>query len=214
MTAGLTLDDMARKVGITCARGVGAAGRLASLERGKQELTRPMLVRMARQYRWPLVASYPAAPPGQPIPALISVGTPRCQPARRMLSWWRLSGMYAAARRWCGSRLKPKGRRSSYLMPHVDALSTKMEIMYEMAALGRLPSRDLEAAAYYVQLSHAGFPAVARRSEGHRCLRASRRRPRQRSHGPRRGHPPGDWQSSPTIALLAIVDENDIRIQM
>ena len=44
-TAGLTLQDAAVKVGIRDARGVAAVDRLAALERGDGEPTRPILVR-------------------------------------------------------------------------------------------------------------------------------------------------------------------------
>ncbi len=62
-TAGLTLQDAAAKVGIRDARGVAAVDRLAALERGVGEPTRPVLVRMARHYRRPLLAFYLSAPP-------------------------------------------------------------------------------------------------------------------------------------------------------
>ena len=62
-TAGLTLQDAATRVGIRAARGVAAVDRLAALERGDDEPTRPVLVRMARHYRRPLLAFYLSAPP-------------------------------------------------------------------------------------------------------------------------------------------------------
>ena len=62
-TAGLTLQDAVAKVGIRGARGLAAIDRLAALERGDEEPTRPVLVKMARQYRRPLLAFYLAAPP-------------------------------------------------------------------------------------------------------------------------------------------------------
>ena len=62
-TAGLTLQDAVVKVGISDAWGVAAADRLVALERGEEEPTRPVLVRMARHYRRPLLAFYLAAPP-------------------------------------------------------------------------------------------------------------------------------------------------------
>ncbi|MDE0395994.1 MAG: hypothetical protein OYK82_14585 [Gammaproteobacteria bacterium] len=93
-TAGLTLDDAVGKVGITDARGVAASDRLALLERGEQESTRPVLVRMAKQYRRPLLAFHLAAPPSEiPIPVTISGRSPRCRPPGWMLSWRRLSGI-------------------------------------------------------------------------------------------------------------------------
>ena len=62
-TAGLTQPDAAAKVGIRDARGVAAVDRLAALERGDEEPTRPVLVRMAQHYRRPLLAFYLSAPP-------------------------------------------------------------------------------------------------------------------------------------------------------
>ena len=62
-TAGLTLQDAAARVGISDARGVAAVDRLAALERGDGEPTRPTLVRMAKHYRRPLLAFYLSAPP-------------------------------------------------------------------------------------------------------------------------------------------------------
>ena len=51
------------KVGIRDARGMVAVDRLAELERGEKEPTRPTLVKMARHYRRPLLAFYLTAPP-------------------------------------------------------------------------------------------------------------------------------------------------------
>ena len=62
-TAGLTLQEAAAKVGIKDARGVEASDRLAALESGEKSPTRALLVRMARQYRRPLLAFYLSAPP-------------------------------------------------------------------------------------------------------------------------------------------------------
>lgn len=62
-TAGLTLQDAVARVGIGDAGGVPAVDRLAALERGENEPSRPVLVRMARHYRRPLLAFYLSAPP-------------------------------------------------------------------------------------------------------------------------------------------------------
>lgn len=62
-TAGLTLEDAADKFGINDARGVSGSDRLAALEAGEWEPTRPLLLRMAQHYRRPLLAFYLAAPP-------------------------------------------------------------------------------------------------------------------------------------------------------
>ena len=62
-TAGLSRADAARKLQIRDAWGVKAADRLAALESGEAEPTRPTLVKMAKRYRRPLVAFYLSAPP-------------------------------------------------------------------------------------------------------------------------------------------------------
>jgi IrrE N-terminal-like domain len=62
-TAGLTPEEAVKKLGIRDARGVAAVDRLAALETGSAEPTRPMLVKMAKQYRRPLVTFYMSAPP-------------------------------------------------------------------------------------------------------------------------------------------------------
>ena len=62
-TAGLGREEAARKLQIRDAWGVKAADRLAALESGEAEPTRPTLVRMAKGYRRPLIAFYLPAPP-------------------------------------------------------------------------------------------------------------------------------------------------------
>ena len=62
-TAGLTLQDAVAKVGIREARGVAAIDRLSALERGEENPTRPVLVKMAHHYRRPLLAFYLNTPP-------------------------------------------------------------------------------------------------------------------------------------------------------
>lgn len=62
-TAGLSLEDAAEKVGLSEARGVAGSDRLALLEAGNSEPTRPMLLKMAAQYRRPLLTFYLAEPP-------------------------------------------------------------------------------------------------------------------------------------------------------
>lgn len=62
-TAGLTLEEATEKLNLRQARGVSAVDRLAALEAGEQEPTRPMLVRMAKRYRRPLLTFYMSAPP-------------------------------------------------------------------------------------------------------------------------------------------------------
>lgn len=62
-TAGLTLEESAKKLGIHQARGVSAVDRLAALESGDDEPTRPLLMKMVKQYRRPLLTFYLTAPP-------------------------------------------------------------------------------------------------------------------------------------------------------
>lgn len=62
-TAGLSLDDAARALGLKTARGRTGPERLAALEGGEEEPSRPLLVKMAKTYRRPLLVFYLAAPP-------------------------------------------------------------------------------------------------------------------------------------------------------
>ena len=62
-TAGLTPAAAVEKLRLLSARGKSAIERLAALEAGEDEPTRPMLVKMARQYRRPLLTFYMSAPP-------------------------------------------------------------------------------------------------------------------------------------------------------
>ena len=62
-TAGLSREEAVRKLSLGDARGVKATDRLASLESGETEPTRPTLVKMAGQYRRPLLTFYMSAPP-------------------------------------------------------------------------------------------------------------------------------------------------------
>ena len=62
-TAGLTRDEAAKKLQLGSARGMEPVERLAALESGEGHPTRPMLARMAKQYRRPLIAFYLEEPP-------------------------------------------------------------------------------------------------------------------------------------------------------
>ncbi len=62
-TAGLAREDAAKKLDIRAAYGVDAVERLAALEVGTDEPTRPLLVKMAKQYRRPLLTFYLSKPP-------------------------------------------------------------------------------------------------------------------------------------------------------
>jgi len=57
-TAGFTLEEAAEKLAVSEARGVPGAERLAAYESSEQEPSRPLLLRMAKQYRRPLLAFY------------------------------------------------------------------------------------------------------------------------------------------------------------
>ena len=62
-TAGLTLDEAARKLQVRDARGVQAIQRLEAIEAGETEPSRALLTRMAKHYRRPLLTFYLSAPP-------------------------------------------------------------------------------------------------------------------------------------------------------
>lgn len=62
-TAGLTRDDAAKKLQLHAAYGIGPAARLAALESGADQPTRPMLLKMAKGYRRPLITFYLEEPP-------------------------------------------------------------------------------------------------------------------------------------------------------
>lgn len=62
-TAGLSPEDAARKIGIRDNRQITAVHRLQALESGQVEPTRPLLLKMAKQYRRPLLSFYLAEPP-------------------------------------------------------------------------------------------------------------------------------------------------------
>jgi Zn-dependent peptidase ImmA (M78 family) len=62
-TAGLTPEEAAEKLKLRPARGVSAVDRLEALEVGDDMPTRPMLEKMAKQYRRPLLTFYLSAEP-------------------------------------------------------------------------------------------------------------------------------------------------------
>ena len=62
-TSGLSLRDAASKIGLREARGVSPEDRLKALEEGLATPTRPLLVKMAKQYRRPILTFYLSAPP-------------------------------------------------------------------------------------------------------------------------------------------------------
>lgn len=62
-TAGLTPEEAAQKVDLAGTKKASAVERMAALEAGTVEPSRPLLLRMAKQYRRPLIAFYLPAPP-------------------------------------------------------------------------------------------------------------------------------------------------------
>ena len=64
-TAGLTQEEAAKKLGFHDSGLSSAAEKLAAVEHGDREPTRPQLVKMADQYRRPLLTFYLSKPPEQ-----------------------------------------------------------------------------------------------------------------------------------------------------
>jgi Zn-dependent peptidase ImmA (M78 family) len=62
-TAGLSVGDAADRIALGAAGGLSAAARLAAMESGEESPSRPLLLRMAKQYRQPLLTFYLARPP-------------------------------------------------------------------------------------------------------------------------------------------------------
>ena len=62
-TAGLTQEEAARKLGFQDSSRSSAVEKLARIEQGQKEPSRPQLVRMAGQYRRPLLTFYLSKPP-------------------------------------------------------------------------------------------------------------------------------------------------------
>ena len=62
-TAGFTVEESIQKLRLGPARGLSAVERLNALESGPEAPTRPMLLKMAKQYRRPLLTFYMSAPP-------------------------------------------------------------------------------------------------------------------------------------------------------
>jgi Zn-dependent peptidase ImmA (M78 family)/transcriptional regulator with XRE-family HTH domain len=63
VTAGLTLEEASQRLSISEARGISPVSRLSALERGETEPSRPILLKMAKQYRRPLIVFYMENPP-------------------------------------------------------------------------------------------------------------------------------------------------------
>ena len=57
-TAGLSLEAAAHSIGLNDAYGLTGAERLAALESSEEQLTRPLLLKMAKAYRRSLLVFY------------------------------------------------------------------------------------------------------------------------------------------------------------
>lgn len=62
-TAGYELSDAARRLGLTDGKAATGEEKLAAYERGEKDLSRPLLLKMSKQYRRPLLTFYLDAPP-------------------------------------------------------------------------------------------------------------------------------------------------------
>jgi Zn-dependent peptidase ImmA (M78 family) len=62
-TAGYELSEAANKLGLADGTGASANEKLAAYESGKKQPSRPLLLKMSKQYRRPLLAFYLEAPP-------------------------------------------------------------------------------------------------------------------------------------------------------
>ena len=62
-TAGLSLAAAAHAIGLNTAKGQSGAERLAALEAGAEEPSRPLLLKMSKSYHRPLLVFYLAEPP-------------------------------------------------------------------------------------------------------------------------------------------------------
>lgn len=62
-TAGLSPEEAAKKIDLAATRSASAVERITALEEGAFEPSRPLLLRMAKQYRRPLLSFYLPSPP-------------------------------------------------------------------------------------------------------------------------------------------------------
>lgn len=62
-TAGYDVSEAARKLNLTRGKNVTAEEKLSAYERGEKSPTRPLLLKMSKQYRRPLLTFYLDAPP-------------------------------------------------------------------------------------------------------------------------------------------------------
>ena len=68
-TAGMSIDEAATKLGINDARGIAGRERLRVLEAEGGALSRPLLLKMAKVYRRPLLTFYMS----DPVPVLVAL---------------------------------------------------------------------------------------------------------------------------------------------
>ncbi len=184
-TAGLSLEDAVRKIGIRDARGKAAVVRLKALECGEERPTRPTLVKMARCYRRPLLAFYLNAPPrrddsctdfrklpgdGTPntdplVEALVSNLVSRQQMVRAALE----AEAEAESLPFVGSLLRSEDTDTG-----IDSLYTVLESETEFEKLShravnllhKVLGEDLTAKSYYEEPSaEAAFQLLRSRTE-------------------------------------------------
>ena len=82
-TAGLSIEDAAKKVGLSKTKSQTPAERLRSLESGDVEPSFSVLQKMAQKYRRPLVVFYLEQPPQKGIGAKISGPIERVCPVKK-----------------------------------------------------------------------------------------------------------------------------------
>jgi hypothetical protein len=89
-TASLPLEEAAHAIELNDARGVSGPQRLAALEAGKEEPSRPLLLRMAKAYRRSLLVFYLEKEPetgdrGKDFRRLLGGATPQFNPVLHAL---------------------------------------------------------------------------------------------------------------------------------
>ena len=185
-TAGLTPQDAVAKVGIRDARGMVAVDRLAELERGEKEPTRPTLVKMARHYRRPLLAFYLTAPPqrgdrgadfrtllverSSETDALVDALVRNVRSQQNMVRAALEAGDEAEPLPFVGALSRSVGARtdleslSNLLRRRTDAARSSR---LAAEALSEVLGHDLNAATYYAQPSaDQAFTLLRTRTEG------------------------------------------------
>ena len=168
------------------ARGMVAVDRLAELERGEKEPTRPTLVKMARHYRRPLLAFYLTAPPQRgdrgadfrtlPVErssetdALVDALVRNVRSQQNMVRAALEAGDEAEPLPFVGALSRSVGARtdleslSNLLRRRTDAARSSR---LAAEALSEVLGHDLNAATYYAQPSaDQAFTLLRTRTEG------------------------------------------------